>query len=361
MRKSTSLKIGLNVRKPGKETKSNSQSTGKSVFSEHSKDQQKSINEAATSIHKSRHDYSGGTQTRESAKLASELETSDPTIFAYDELYDSISSNNQNRRNPRSAQKSSDSRPRYMEKLMETAKQRKVHAEVAREKMLAKVREREGDEFADKESFVTAGYKEQKEQRQKLVEEEDAKEKEMSTSDRSRSLGFGMMGSAAFSRRFLDHIEQEDAKKAAILADADTSKRTSGQNTNSASNNDGNGDHSSNDVALSAGLNLVGRVGPQSKPTSNRQFPVTTKKDEEQAHKPAGKANLGYRSDYRPQRFSEKPTWADVESHEREKLAAQDRERQLLVARYSRRNDDAAIAAARQRYLERKQTRLQSA
>ncbi|PIA18284.1 hypothetical protein COEREDRAFT_13849 [Coemansia reversa NRRL 1564] len=357
MRKSTSLKVGLNLRKPGRGTTSTPQNTGNSVFSEQPYNEQKN-NEATTNIHKRQHDYPGSTQTRESAKLASELETSDPTIFAYDELYDSISSNSQHRRDSRSSQKSADSRPRYMEKLIETAKQRKVHAEVAREKMLAKTREREGDEFADKESFVTAAYKEQKEQRQRLVEEEEAKEKEMSTSNSSRPLGFGMMGPAAFSRQFLDRVEQEGAKKAAILAGVDFPKCNTGQNNSTTSNNDSS-NHESKDVALSAGLNIVGRVGSQSKPTSNRQFPTTTRKDVEQTRESVDKQrSLDYRGNYRPGGTSDKPMWADVESHEREKLAAQDRERQLLIARYSRRNNDASIDAARQRYLERKQARL---
>ncbi|KAJ2083993.1 hypothetical protein H4R24_000339 [Coemansia sp. RSA 988] len=218
--------------------------------------------------------------------------------------------------------------------------------------MIAKEREREGDEFADKESFVTIGYKEQKEQRQKLVEEEDAKEKEMSTGRKSQ-LAFDMMGPAAFSRQFLDHIEQEDAKKAAIIADADFTKHNKGQNTSATgSNNDG-----SKDIPLSAGLNIVGRVGSQSKPTSNRQPSTTKRKEEEQLRKSVDKQAT---TRFQPRNYSSKPNWADVESHEREKLAAQDRERQLLVARYSRRNDNVAIEAARQRYLERKQVRLES-
>ncbi|KAJ2615855.1 hypothetical protein H4S08_001049 [Coemansia sp. RSA 1365] len=360
MRKSSSLKVGLNVRKPGRGTSSTSQNTKNSVFSEQPYNEQKN-NKATTDIHKRQHEYPGSAQTRESAKLASELETSDPTVFAYDELYDSISSNSQHHRDSRRSQKSADSRPRYMEKLIETAKQRKVHAEVTREKMLAKTREREGDEFADKESFVTAAYKEQKEQRQKLVEEEDAKEKEMSTNNSSRPLGFGMMGPAAFNRQFLDRVEQEDSKKAAILAGVDFPKCNTGQATSTTSNNDSS-NYNSKDVTLSAGLNIVGTVGSQSKPTSNRQFPTTIRKDMEQTRESVKKQRSpGYRGDYRPGDTLDKPMWADVESHEREKLAAQDRERQLFVARYSRRNDDAAIDAARQRYFERKQARLKSA
>lgn len=51
--------------------------------------------------------------------------------------------------------KSNISQPRYIEGLLKTAELRKRDRLRAEEKMVEKEREREGEEFADKEKFVT--------------------------------------------------------------------------------------------------------------------------------------------------------------------------------------------------------------
>ena len=56
--------------------------------------------------------------------------------------------------------------------------------------MLAKERELEGDEFADKEKFVTGAYKRQQEEMKRLEEEEAIKERE--AEERKRREGGGM-------------------------------------------------------------------------------------------------------------------------------------------------------------------------
>lgn len=55
---------------------------------------------------------------------------------------------------------------------METAELRKQDRLRAEDKMISKEREREGDEFKDKEQFVTPGYLKQQEELRKLEEEE---------------------------------------------------------------------------------------------------------------------------------------------------------------------------------------------
>lgn len=46
--------------------------------------------------------------------------------------------------------------PRYMENLMRAAAQRRLDHQQAEQRMLEKEREAEGDQFDDKEIFVTA-------------------------------------------------------------------------------------------------------------------------------------------------------------------------------------------------------------
>ncbi|KAJ2810468.1 hypothetical protein H4S07_002656, partial [Coemansia furcata] len=170
MRKTTALKFGLNVPKQGTPTAvtrhkdvpkdGDTARPKRSVFAEpetlSSPDDSKPT----------KPQFTGGSQTHTSEMLASELQATDPSVYAYDEVYDEIS--NARDRSKRARKDADNLKPRYMEKILETAKQRQVQHEVVREKMLDKEREREGDMFADKETFVTDAYKEQKEQRQRL-------------------------------------------------------------------------------------------------------------------------------------------------------------------------------------------------
>lgn len=65
-----------------------------------------------------------------------------------------------------------------MQNLLAAAEVRKRDQLRAKEKMLAKEREAEGDEFADKEKFVTRAYKAQQEEVRRIEEEEVQREKE---------------------------------------------------------------------------------------------------------------------------------------------------------------------------------------
>jgi coiled-coil domain-containing protein 55 len=62
--------------------------------------------------------------------------------------------------------------------LREAAAQRKLDRLRAEDIITAKQREKEGDEFADKESFVTPAYLELQEELRKSAEEEKKKEGE---------------------------------------------------------------------------------------------------------------------------------------------------------------------------------------
>lgn len=67
-------------------------------------------------------------------------------------------------------------KPKYMESLLEAAEIRKRDALRAKERMLQREREAEGDEFADKEKFVTTAYKKQQAELLKMEEEERVRE-----------------------------------------------------------------------------------------------------------------------------------------------------------------------------------------
>lgn len=113
----------------------------------------------------------------------------DPTIYDYDGVYDSLHAPS-----PSSITTSKDEskKPRYMSQLLAASEVRKRDAVRAKEKMLAKEREAEGDEFADKEKFVTAAYKRQQAAMREAEAEEARQEEE--AEKRKRREGGGMKG-----------------------------------------------------------------------------------------------------------------------------------------------------------------------
>jgi len=122
--------------------------------------------------------------TSKYSKSASEI---DPTIYDYDSVYDSLHAP------PPSSTISTldaEKKPKYMGNLLAAAETRKRDQLRAKEKMLAKEREAEGDEFADKEKFVTAAYKRQQAEMRKAEEEEAERERE--ADERRRREGGGM-------------------------------------------------------------------------------------------------------------------------------------------------------------------------
>lgn len=128
-------------------------------------------------------DLSTNHTTSKRSKSAQDL---DPNIYDYDAVYESLHAK------PASSASSADieKKPKYMSNLLAAAEVRKRDQLRAKEKMLAKERELEGDEFADKEKFVTGAYKRQQEEMRKLEEEEVVKERD--AEERKRREGGGM-------------------------------------------------------------------------------------------------------------------------------------------------------------------------
>lgn len=67
-------------------------------------------------------------------------------------------------------------KPKYISALLATAATRKLDHLRAEEKMMQREREIEGDEFADKEEFVTQAYKDQMAEVRRAEEEEKERE-----------------------------------------------------------------------------------------------------------------------------------------------------------------------------------------
>ncbi|KAH9867965.1 hypothetical protein IAQ61_007271 [Plenodomus lingam] len=125
----------------------------------------------------------------EAEARAREAAETDATIYDYDAAYDAL--------HAQAAAKAAATRddaaarkPKYLDTLLESAKQREKDHLRARDKLLQREREAEGDEFADKEKFVTGAYKAQQEEARKAEEEEKIRQKE----EEEKKKKYGMQG-----------------------------------------------------------------------------------------------------------------------------------------------------------------------
>lgn len=147
------------------------------------------------------------------SKHTKSAQTLDPSIYDYDAVYDSLHDKN----SPVTALADEGKRPKYMSDLFAAAETRKRDQLRAKEKMLAKEREAEGDEFADKEKFVTAAYKRQQEEMRRLEEEEAIREKE--AEERKRREGGGLKG------LYKNMLERGEQKHAAVVKAVEEAKK----------------------------------------------------------------------------------------------------------------------------------------
>lgn len=120
----------------------------------------------------------GELQKRQIKKAQDHLISEDPTIFQYDELFDDM----QTQKESKKVKKPEEKGPKYIKRLLVTAELRKKEYERRIERQVQKERETEGEEFKDKESFVTSSY------RLKLEEMKQAEEAEK-RSDYLESIG----------------------------------------------------------------------------------------------------------------------------------------------------------------------------
>ena len=161
-------------------------------------------------------DLSTNHSTTKHSKNAQKI---DPSIYDYDAAYDSIHAAPIK---SSSADVAADveKKPKYMTNLLAAADVRKRDQLRAKEKMLAKEREAEGDEFADKEKFVTGAYKRQQEEMRRLEEEEKVKERE--AEERKRKEGGGMKA------LYKNILEQDEEKHHQIMKAVEEGKGKEG-------------------------------------------------------------------------------------------------------------------------------------
>lgn len=138
-------------------------------------------------------DLSANLTSKKYGETAEEL---DPSIYDYDAVYDSM------KPQKHEYEKDGEKKKDYMKALRDAAALRKRDQVIAEERKLAKEREAEGDEFKDKEKFVTGAYKRQQEEARRLEQEE--KEREEREAKENKKTGF-----TGFYRQMLERKENE--------------------------------------------------------------------------------------------------------------------------------------------------------
>ncbi|KIW93219.1 uncharacterized protein Z519_05824 [Cladophialophora bantiana CBS 173.52] len=152
-----------------------------------------------------------------SAKLHDEEASKiDASVYDYDAAYDTFHAEKEKK----STEAGGSSGPKYMGSLLQSAEVRKRDQLRAREKLLQREREAEGDEYADKEKFVTGAYKKQQEEIRRMEEEE--KRREEAEEERRRKGG----GMTAFHKRMLE--KDEERMRMIKEAEEEVAKRKEG-------------------------------------------------------------------------------------------------------------------------------------
>lgn len=151
---------------------------------------------------------------KEAEQRALEAAAQDATLYDYDSAYDALHAR-QAAITAAAKEDAAARKPKYIDALFEASEQRKKDQLRARDKLLAREREAEGDEYADKDKFVTGAYKAQQEEARRAEEEEKLRLE----AEEAQKAKFGMQG---FHKQMLLDQEKrhEEAMKYAAEASA---------------------------------------------------------------------------------------------------------------------------------------------
>ena len=180
----------------------------------------------------------------------------DSSIYEYDEVYDSLHAKPSSKLSSGPYPSGADQakKPKYMAQLLAASEVRKRDQVRAKEKMLAREREAEGDEFADKEQFVTAAYKRQQEEMRKAEEEEA--ERERQAEERRKREGGGMKG------LYKSMLEQDEVRHQQTMKQMDDLKKSGNAKVSAPEDKEMKNEKNEKDLAQEKGavLNEEGEV-----------------------------------------------------------------------------------------------------
>lgn len=149
-----------------------------------------------------------------SKKYAEAAEALDPSVYDYDAAHDVIEAAKK-QREAEAKKENAQRKSRYMSDVTKAAEQRERDRSIAELKKIQREREAEGDEFADKEKFVTEAYK-RKQEEDRIAQEEEARREE----EEKKKNKFG--GMTGFHKEMLEREDQRRAEMEKIVAQAAT-------------------------------------------------------------------------------------------------------------------------------------------
>ncbi|KAI0079923.1 hypothetical protein K474DRAFT_1658456, partial [Panus rudis PR-1116 ss-1] len=295
----------------------------------------------------------------------------DSTVFQYDEVWEKMQLAKQRQKEAKEAD-AKERKPKYINGLLASAATRRLDHLRAEEKMIQREREAEGDEFADKEAFVTQAYKDQMAELRRAEEEE--KKREEAEKKKNKGLGTGM---AHFYRKLLEETEQQHEETVAAVSEQKPVVGPQGPNLTitrppelkavsdlelariareQGKNVELNDDNQIVDKRelLSAGLNLAAPNTRQLGSSSSK----SRKSSEEpvQAHRAVGTA--ASRREINERRARE--VARQLEEERERVLREKERREQESISRVAaKRNSEEAIQSARERYLARKRQKME--
>ncbi|KAG6011412.1 hypothetical protein E4U43_008334 [Claviceps pusilla] len=303
-------------------------------------------------------DLSSSLASRKNTQAATEL---DASVYEYDSVYDSLKP-----KKKEAATEDAERKPKYMKSLLQAAEVRKRDALIAEEKKIAREREAEGDEFADKEKFVTEAYRKQQEENKRLEEEEKRREEE----EARKNEGAGM---SAFYKKLLDRDEarhMEVVKAAAEKAQHGSTTENGQHGSNDDVNGDDETDREKSEADLARELNERGAsvaVNEDGQVVDKRQLlrgglNVSAKKKED-AKRDVGRSREPERKRANGTQFGKKQAMRERQTRMIEEQLEQSLKRsreaekaqQEEVERASKsRKTETEIMSAKERYLARK-------
>ncbi|KAI7862072.1 coiled-coil domain-containing protein 55-domain containing protein [Spinellus fusiger] len=308
------------------------------------------------------------TDTKKITEQLQKAVEEDPTIFDYDAVYDDLKDAEKKQKE---ATKSVDTKKaRYINNLLEMAEIRKRDRLLAEEKKVAREREAEGDEFADKEAFMTEAYKKQKAELLRIEAEEKAREEEM---QKKKTM-------STFYKQVLD---KKEAIHQAVM-DAMAKKTTSTNTPASVASPTGEQDvklaeharkegksvrlNDNNEIVdkrelLGAGLNVKPKFGSFSSLASTdqrvheRQLEYEEYKRKKVAEYEARRQSAAHNSER--EKLSREVERQLVEQQEKEKEEEKRKQEELEKKATAKRTTEEVALSARERFLARKKQRVQ--
>ncbi|KAG6144283.1 hypothetical protein E4U12_006407 [Claviceps purpurea] len=296
-------------------------------------------------------DLSSSLASKKNSQAATEL---DSNVYEYDSVYDSLKP-----KKKEAAREDAGRKPKYMKSLLQAAEVRKRDALIAEEKKIARDREAEGEEFADKEKFVTEAYKKQQEENKRLEEEEKRREEE----EAKKNEGGGM---SAFYKKLLDRDEARHSE----IVNAAVKKAKEGSTTETGPEDDEDPDLEKSEADLARELNEKGAsvaVNEDGQVVDKRQLlrgglNVSVKKKEE-VKRDAGRSREPEKKSANGMQFGKKQAMRErqtrmmeeqLEESLKRSREAEDAQREEVERASKSRKTETDILSAKERYLARK-------